>query len=344
MHVRLAAEADLPVWQQFVDSSVQASCMHHAGWYGVLRDAFCVTPYFLMAFNGHRELVGVLPTYFSRSPLTGRHISSLEHGALATEADAVGALLKEALALRDKTRSRYVQIRGGVNAQQADFVQPNIHTIINTSEPEDRLWAAIKKGTRWAIRQAERGNLTIEHDVRLRELTTFYEIYAAHMHDLGTPVFGANVFKAVVDHLGSDRLRLYLVRHGAQLIGGMMCLINDRRWTDYYAIVRPSADTKFANYLLYWHVIRDASRNGIEHLDLGRSMPESNVHLFKRKWRGIDVDVPYYFYVRPGHSARNLGFARQRKDKGALQRCWSSLPLSVCNWLGPLIRKQLPFI
>jgi len=344
MRVRLAAEADLPVWQQFVDGNVQAGCMHHAGWYGVLRDAFCVTPFFLMAFKGDGAVAGILPTYFSSSLLTGRHISSLEDGILATERDAVDALLNEALTLRDKTRSQYLQIRGGINVRSADFVQPSIHTIINTSEPENKLWTAIKKRTRWAVRQAEKTNLTIEHDVELGELSNFYKVYAAHMRDLGTPVFGADVFKAIVTHLGRARLRLYLVKNGPQLIGGMMCIINGRRWTDYYAIVRPSADTEFANYLLYWHVIRDASCNGIERLDLGRSTPESNVHQFKRKWRGIDIDVPYYFYVRPGRSRRNLGFIRQKEEKGALQRCWGNLPLSVSNRLGPLIRKQLPFI
>ncbi len=36
--------------------------------------------------------------------------------------------------------------------------------------------------------------------------------------------------------------------------------------------------------------------------------------------------------------------ARQKQSKGLTQRCWSVLPLSVANLVGPLIRKQLPFI
>ena len=194
------------------------------------------------------------------------------------------------------------------------------------------------------MRQAEKQNLTIKHDAGLEGLSAFYAVYAAHMRDLGTPVFGADMFAAIVTHLGRNRLRLYLVSHGSHLIGGMLCIVNGRRWTDYYAIVRPSLDTKFANYLLYWHVIRDASQNGIERLDLGRSTPNSNVHLFKRKWRGIDIEVPYHFYLRPGVHTGNLGFIRHKQDKGMLQRCWSTLPLAISNRVGPLIRKQLPFI
>jgi serine/alanine adding enzyme len=344
MHVRLAADADLVLWQRFVDAHPEAGCMHHAGWYRVLRDAFRVTPYFLMAVNQHGAVDGVLPMYLSRSPLTGQHISSLEDGVLASHGDVVHVLLEEALLTRDKTRSRYLQMRGGPIDRPADTVQPNVHTFINTSEATDKLWSAIKKKTRWAIRQAERQDLTIEHDADLSELAGFYALYAAHMRDLGTPVFGHKVFEAIVAHLGADRLRLYLVRHGPNLIGGMLCIINGRRWTDYYAVVRPAVETEFANYLLYWHVIRDASLNSIERLDLGRSTRESNVHLFKRKWRGFDVEVPYYFYVRSGVQAENFGFGRQKESKGMLQQCWSRLPLSVSNRLGPLIRRQLPFI
>lgn len=344
MRVRLATDADLAAWQKFVDGNDAAGCMHHAGWYGVLREACWVTPYFLMAINEQGAIEGVLPTYFSHSPLTGRHISSLEDGVLARTAEAASALLTEARSLRDKTGSRYLQIRGGMVDRDADVTQPTVRTIIETAKPVETLWMAVKKKTRWAVRQAEQQDLGVAHDAKLARLSDFYAAYAAHMRDLGTPVFGADMFDAIVTHLGRDRLRLYLVTHGPRLIGGMLCIINGRRWTDYYAIVRPSPETEFANYLLYWHVIRDAAESGVERLDLGRSTPDSNVHLFKRKWRGVDTEVPYHFYLGPGVRADNVGFARQKQDKGLLQRCWSNLPLFLTNRVGPLIRKQLPFI
>jgi serine/alanine adding enzyme len=342
--VRVASATDLAAWQQFVDNNKEAGCMHHAGWYRVLRDAFWVTPYYLIAINEAGVPEGILPLYFSCSPLTGRHISSLEDGVLADTGQAASALLNAARALRDETGSRYLQIRGGAVDRPGEIIQPTVRTFIDTTEPVEKLWAATKKKTRWAVRQAEKQNLAIEHDASLGGLDAFYAVYAAHMRDLGTPVFGPDMFRAIVANLGHDRLRLYLISDGGRLIGGMLCIVNGRRWADYYAIVRPSSDAEFANYLLYWHVIRDASQSGAERLDLGRSTPDSNVHLFKRKWRGFDTEVPYHFYVRPGVRASNVGFTRQKQDKSMLQRCWSTLPLAISNRLGPLIRKQLPFI
>jgi serine/alanine adding enzyme len=344
MRIHLISDAPPAAWQDFVDRNPNASCMHHAGWYDVLRSAFWVTPYFLMAFDEQGAVQGVLPMYFSRSPLTGPHLSSLEGGVLATKEEAVGLLLSEARMLRDKTRSRYLQIRGGVIDEPPNIAEPAIHTFIDTAKPGEELWTNVKKKTRWAVRQAEQRALKIQHDATLNELGAFYRVYAAHMRDLGTPVFGADVFDAIAVHLGRERLRLYLVRHESRLIGGMICIVNGQYWTDYYAAVRPSADTEFANYLLYWYAIRDAAQSGVRRFDLGRSMPNSNVHLFKRKWRGTDVELPYHYYVRSGIPTNNLAFSRQKRGKGLMQRCWSMLPLSVSNRAGPLIRKQLPFI
>jgi serine/alanine adding enzyme len=318
--------------------------MHHAGWFRVLENAYWVKPYFLMATSAAGDVRGILPLYHSRSPLTGPHVSSLEDGALAYDTNTVHALMNEARAVRDRARASYLQIRGGPIDQPAPLTQLTVRTFITTSQPAETLWSAVKKKSRWAVRQAEKQSIRVEYDPGQRGLEDFYRTYAEHMHDLGTPVMGLDVFRAMRTHLGTEQLRLYLVKHGKRLLGGMLCIVQANRWTDYYAIVRPTDKTEFANYLLYWHVIRDASACGVSRLDLGRSTPDSNVHLFKRKWGGVDVEVPYHFYPAQNARLRDVGLQQLKRDNGLPQRIWSRLPLALCNRLGPLIRKQLPFI
>lgn len=318
--------------------------MHHAGWFLVLRDAFRVTPRYLLALDSSGAIQGILPAYYSRSWLAGSHISSLEDGVLARAPNIAGALLSQARALRDACGAQYLQIRGGpVDGASCSSV-PTIRTVITTDQPTDVLWAAIRKKTRWALRQAEKQPLRIEYDSRLEGLADFYVVYSTHMRDLGTPVIGFDAFHAIRAHLGAGRLRLYLVKYNGGLIGGMVCIANGDRWTDYFAAVRLTPEIEFANYLLYWHVIRDAAQLGISRLDLGRSTPGSGVHLFKRKWGGVDAEVRYRFYVAPNARPRDLGLRRLKGGKGLPQRLWSHLPLPVSNRLGPLLRKQLPFI
>ena len=329
MRVRLATDGDLAAWQKFVDGNDAAGCMHHAGWYGVLREACWVTPYFLMAVNDQGTIEGILPTYFSRSPLTGRHISSLEDGVLAPSAEAATALLTEARSLRDRTRSRYLQIRGGMVDREAEITQPTVRTIIETAKPVEKLWTAVKKKTRRAVRQAEQQDLCIEHDAELARLSDFYAAYAAHMRDLGTPVFGFDMFAAIVKHLGRDRLRLYIVRHeGASDRGHVV----HRQWPPLDGLLRDRPSVAGDRICQLPALLACHSRclaNGVVRLDLGRSTPDSNVHLFKRKWRGSDIEVPYHFYLGPAISGRKTWvLTGKSKTKACCRNAGRGFPCS----------------
>src|SRR3974390_2001234 len=99
----------------------------------------------------------------------------------------------------------------------------------------------------------------------------------------------------------------------------MLCILNKHRWTDQYAIVRPSKSTPYANYLLYWHVIKDTVANGIPLLDLGRSTPSSSVHQFKRKWGGFDADVLYCFFASCGNGNVSAKLEELKVGKGLAQ-------------------------
>jgi FemAB-related protein (PEP-CTERM system-associated) len=345
--VRLAEESDLLEWQHFVDRTPGASCMHHAAWYMVLRDAYSVKPYFLIAKDVRGDVKGILPLYHSRSLLTGYHLSSLEDGVLAIHAQALEALLAEARSLRDFIGARYLQVRGGAVDAVGAKTFPTVRTFIDTCRPVDALWSAIKRKNREAarlVRLAEKTDINIEHNADLGGLDEFYRVYAEHMRDLGTPVMGVDHFRALRSHLGSRRLRLYLVKERERVIGGMLCIVNEDRWTGYHGAVRPSTVTDSANYLLYWHIIRDAATCGAPLLDLGRSLPDSNVHHFKRKWGGRDLEVTYHFYPATNLKSGDVGLEELKRSKGLPQRLWSHLPLNVCNHLGPLLRRQLPFI
>jgi serine/alanine adding enzyme len=344
LRIRVAQSGDLAAWQNFVDAAPDAGALHHAGWYHVLGDAYWVKPYFLMAVDSDDAVQGILPLYYSRSAIAGAHLSSLEGGMLVAGSEATAALLAGAKALRDRLGVGYLQLRGGPVDQPAEIIVPKIHTYIDTTKPVEALWSAVKKKSRWGIRQAKKQDLHVALDADLGGLESFYRTYAAHMRDLGTPVIGVDTFHAVRRRLGLQRLRLYLIRQGPRLIGGMLCILNGSRWTDYYAVVRSTKDIQFANYLLYWHVIRDAAQCGATRLDFGRSTPDSNVHLFKRKWGGCDVQFPYHFYASATVRAHDPGPQRIREGKALTQRVWSHLPLTLCNHLGPLLRKQLPFI
>src|SRR5262249_15729135 len=153
IEVRLASEADLRAWQSFVDRTADAGALHHAGWHGVLHDAYDVTPLFWTAVGGDGTILGVLPGYASRSRLAGSHVSSLEGGIVAHTAEAGQALLEQAIIARDRSGARYLQIRGGPVSETSVHNAITVRTIVPTARPSDELWATLKQSCRRALRK-----------------------------------------------------------------------------------------------------------------------------------------------------------------------------------------------
>ena len=192
------------------------------------------------------------------------------------------------------------------------------------------------------VRRAEKRGYTIENDVSLVELDrSFYEEYSAHMHQLGTPVMGRSFMTAMREHLGPERLRLYLVRFASEIIGGLLCVLAPSGWTALYATVRESHALDYANHLLYWHTICEASREGAAELDLGRNTPGSGPHKFKQKWTGVDREAVHIYFSALGNAPRDLDEMYQGVSEK--QKLWSKLPLPLANRLGPILRRDLPF-
>ena len=218
-----------------------------------------------------------------------------------------------------------------------------VHTVVATRIGADALWSALKGTIRRGIRKAEKDEIQVARDSGLEHLDEFYGIYAERMRELGTPVFGVTTLHAMREHLGQDRLRFYLAKRRDALIGGMLCIVHNRRITDMYVVARRLPDTEYANYLLYWHAIRDAADEGFDEFDLGRSTRGSTVHFFKQKWGGADIDIPYRYYPAAG-SPLKMGLLEEPGEKSLMQRLWSKLPLPVCNIVGPIIRRDLPFL
>lgn len=345
-NVHEIGRAELGAWQQFVDSRPDSGAMHHAGWYGVLSDASSVEPRFLVASDSLGRISGVMPGYITHSRLAGSHYTTLDGGPLAVDNVTADGLISHAQCFIGKYKLRYAQIRGHCAADGAQQIVATVHTLTKTNAGPDSIWNALKSNTRRKVRQAARSDLKVAADLEIsrNSLAAFYALYAEHMHDLGTPVFGDSMFFAMRKHLGSGRLRLYMLSHRDSYIGGMLCVIHGNSWTVLYTIVRHNSAPDYANYLLYWHVLNDAASLGIYAVDWGRSAPGSTVHQFKQKWAATDQEVQYAFYASTRSKRARFGLVNGNREKGTLQNVWSRLPLSLCNALGPVLRRDLPFL
>ena len=144
----------------------------------------------------------------------------LDDPGLTTAIDATArALLDEAV----RIEAQFVEFR---SQTELDLPVKPLETKVNLvrSLPPDaaRLWAQLDPKVRNQIRKAERLGLSVEfgHEPAL---DSFYDVFAANMRDLGSPVHGRVFFRTILQAFG-DRARIALVRKGSTIIGGLLAL------------------------------------------------------------------------------------------------------------------------
>ena len=204
--ISAAAPSDLAGWQAYVESRSDAEPMHHAGWHSILTQAFAVEPHYLIARQDSGEICGVLPTYFSRSLVTGPHLTSLDGGALTDNSDVAAALAVEARRLAGSKGGKYFLLRGSDGyGLTASAEHQAVMTIIDTTGGEDAIWGRIvnkrmREKTKSLMRTAHEQKLVIRLDEGFQSVDGFYDLYCGHVHRLGTPVMTRRMMHAMVQH------------------------------------------------------------------------------------------------------------------------------------------------
>jgi len=201
----------------------------------------------------------------------------------------------------------------------------------------DVLWRRLDKTVRNQVRKAAKAGLTIEVG-GTDQLADFYDVFAARMRDLGSPVHSRQFLAAVLDSFGS-RARIVLVRKDDLAVGGLIAIRFNDRLAVPWAACRQEYFSLCPNMLLYWETLRRACGEGVRQFDFGRSTRDSGTYRFKRQWGA--AEEPLFWYTiplrqRPGSATAGAG----RRAELAI-KAWQRLPLSLTRRIGPHIRKYL---
>jgi len=201
----------------------------------------------------------------------------------------------------------------------------------------DIMWQRFNAKLRNQIRKAMKSGLTAAWSGR-EGLADFYEVFAANMRDLGSPVHSRQFFAAIFDEF-AESARLMLVRQGQHTIGGAVCLsFRDTLLVPWASSSRAS----FAlcpNNLLYWEMIRWGCKQGYRRFDFGRSSPQSGTYHFKKQWGTIEEPLHWQCFSRKQGQAVML-HADDTKYQWLIQT-WSRLPLPLTKVVGPWVRGQV---
>jgi FemAB-related protein (PEP-CTERM system-associated) len=329
-------------WNEFVRQHPQATGYHLWEWRDVFQSALGHKTHYLAAREGGR-VTGVLPLTEVRSRLFGRALSSSPYvnygGVLATNDTAARELVDCAAALARDRSLEFVLLRHR-NRVFSDFPSRThkVTMLLPLSSSAEAMWTALDRKVRNQVRKAEKSALTtVAGGSEL--VDDFYSVFAQNMRDLGTPVYGRELFAAIVSAFPADA-RIHLVKLAGQTIAGALS------YGFRETIEVPSASSLrehralCPNHLMYWSIISDAIAQGRTVFDFGRSTPDDGTYHFKEQW-GARPEPLCWEYVLTGGSDVPQDDRHSAKYQAFIE-VWKRLPLGIASIIGPRIARAVP--
>jgi FemAB-related protein (PEP-CTERM system-associated) len=327
-------------WDSFVRAQTGWTHFHLHGWRRVMERAFGHRCLYLAARGDDGALRGVLPLVRVKSPLFGHFLVSmpfLNYGGPLGDADAVRALVAAASAEAQRSRAKLLELRSPTE-QPIDLPVSHrkITVRLDLADTPDAQFKRFDAKLRSQIRKPQKDGVTVR--LGLDQVPQFYEVFAHHMRDLGTPVLSRRFFEEIVATFPDSTLLAVAYLEEKPVATGL-----GFRWGDEFEITWASsllsAKKSAPNMLVYWELLQACVRDGVRRFDFGRCTPGGGTHKFKQQWGG--ADAPMYWYQR----SESPDAKTPSPDDGAYSwgpRVWKKLPIAVANAVGPRVVKYIP--
>ncbi len=331
-------------WDAYVASHPAASAYHLAAAVGIGAAAFRLPATFVAARDDSGRLRGVLPLVEQSSLVFGRFLVSVPfftYGGILADTDAVAVeLAAQAASVAQLRRADHVELRhlapisGLAYAERTDKVS----LVLPLPTSEEALSKQLGAKLRSQIRRAEREQPEVlwgGADL----LPEFYQIFAASMHELGTPVYPRRFFDAFWRALSSVASVL-VVRAGGQVQAAAVLVRHGKRFEVPWAAATPAAKRAAINMRMYWELLRRCVESGAQAFDFGRSTVDSGTYRFKLQWGAKPMQLYWHYWLPAGAPVPKLNATNPKYALASA--CWRRLPLWCANWLGPHISRSLP--
>jgi FemAB-related protein (PEP-CTERM system-associated) len=312
------------------------SPFHLTGWSRAVERGCGQRARYLVAERAGGAIAGVLPLTEIRSRLFGRALVSagfaVDGGVLG---DAVEPLASGAWDLASRLGAPEVELRGG--AAPAGWAVDDA-TYLGFSRPlaadDEAELLAIPRKQRAEVRRSLGNDLTVATGRDAAALAEHHRVYAESIHNLGTPVFPAALFRAAVDLLNADVLT---IRHEGRAVASVLSLYANGTVHPYWGGGTAAARGLRANDRLYFALMAYARARGCTRFDFGRSKAGTGPAAFKKNW-GFDP-VPLAYAKRSAGPARTVNPLDPKYARKV--ELWKRLPLPLATAIGPWISRGL---
>ncbi len=328
-------------WNDFVRTQRGWSHFHLWGWRALMQDVFGHECLYMVARDDTGPAIrGVLPLVRVRSVLFGHYLVSmpfLNYGGPLGDDQAVEALVQWAADHASQSDAKLLELRSRHPLPvELPVSHRKITVTLDLPRDPDELWHSLPAKVRSQIRRPRKEGVTVRFGAD--QIAPFYDVFSAHMRDLGTPAQPRRLFEAIVEAFPDDAHVGCAYLDGRAIACGFGI-----RWGDEIEMTWASALRAYkqvaANMLLYWSLMERAMGQGVQTFNFGRCTPGGGTHRFKQQWGGRDE--PLWWYTQ----ARGAVAATPSPDRGAYAwgaRLWRHLPVAATRVLGPPIVRCIP--
>jgi FemAB-related protein (PEP-CTERM system-associated) len=285
----------------------------------------------------------VLPLVFFRSRLFGRFAVSVPFvnygGILADSPEAERALLERAIVEARAAGAAHLELRH-TRQHFPDLVakRHKVAMLLQLEQTADQQWLAIDRKLRNQVRKAEKSNLQIEIG-GIERVADFYAVFAHNMRDLGTPVYGIDLFRHVLRTFADHSRVLIVTLDGRPVAASLVHWHGTTIEVPWASAVR-EFNPLCANVFLYWHMLRLAIERGLTTFDFGRSTPGEGTFNFKKQWGAQPRELVWEYWTDTGVQVPELN-PDNPKYRYAIA-LWQKLPVALSTALGPSIVRNIP--
>jgi serine/alanine adding enzyme len=331
-----------PEWDAFIGETAESTFCHDSGWRGIMEDVLGHQCTYLAARDGDGHWVGALPMTRVRSRLFGHYLVSmpfLNYGGPVGRPSARSQLASHAAAEARRTGADLLELRCRVPLDsELRLSHRKVAVLLDLPSAPETLWAEqFSAKLRSQIRRPRKEGM--EARFGPEQVPAFYEVFARHMRDLGTPVLPLALFERIAAVFDGRVLFGAVYRGDEPVAAGCGFTWRDELEITWAAALREHARAA-PNMLLYWAFIERAIEQGVRTFNFGRSTPGAGTHRFKLQWGGVDAPLPWLQWSR-----RGLAATPSPDGSGVFRlatAAWQRVPMPIARRLGPPLARRLP--
>lgn len=290
-------------------------------------------------------ITGWLPLTQVRSMLFGKALVSsgfgVGGGLCVASKEAHAPLIEAAQDFAGRHGFASLELRGGAlpkgegwrqwDDKHCGFERP-------LAEHDEAELLAIPRKARAEVRKGIKADLPIRIGRNTDDLRAHYAIYAQSVRNLGTPVFPARLFRAMLHAFPDESDILTVFKDGAP-ISSVLNFYHDGAVMPFWGGGTLAARSARSNELMYYELMLHARQRGMQRFDFGRSKTGSGPYKFKKNWGFDPQHLAYAQWTAPGSHARDIDPTSEAYSRKI--ELWKKLPLALANRLGPMISRGL---